>query len=52
MAHHNIEIPAEDITRQFQDIKDEVTAAILEILPTGRFVLGPKLVAFEEEFAA
>jgi dTDP-4-amino-4,6-dideoxygalactose transaminase len=51
MAHH-IEIPAEDITRQFQDIKDEVTAAILEILPTGKFVLGPKLAAFEAEFAA
>lgn len=49
---HPIEIPAEDITRQFQDIKDEVTAAILEILPTGKFVLGPVLTAFEEEFAA
>jgi dTDP-4-amino-4,6-dideoxygalactose transaminase len=51
MSHH-IDIPAEDITRQYQDIQEEVTAAILEILPTGRYVLGPKLAAFEEEFAA
>jgi dTDP-4-amino-4,6-dideoxygalactose transaminase len=49
---HPIEIPAEDITRQYLDIQDEVTAAILEILPTGKFVLGPKLAAFETEFAA
>jgi dTDP-4-amino-4,6-dideoxygalactose transaminase len=45
-------IPAEDITRQYQRIKDEVAAAIAEVLPTGRYVLGPNVQAFEEEFAA
>jgi len=47
-----IQIPVEDITRQYQRIKDEVMAAITEVLPTGKYVLGPNLHAFEEEFAA
>jgi dTDP-4-amino-4,6-dideoxygalactose transaminase len=45
-------IPAENITRQYQRIKDEIAAAIAEVLPTGRYVLGPNVRAFEEEFAA
>ncbi len=45
-------IPAEDVTRQYQNIKDEIADAIAEVLPTGRYVLGPKLVAFEQEWAA
>lgn len=47
-----IQIPVEDITRQYQRIKDEVMAAIAEVLPTGKYVLGPNLAAFEQEFAA
>ena len=47
-----IDIPAEDITREYQNIKEEVVEAILEVLPTCKFVLGPKLAAFESEFAA
>jgi len=47
-----IQIPVEDITRQYQRIKDEVAAAIADVLPTGKYVLGPNLAAFEEEFAA
>ncbi len=48
----NIVIPGENITRQYQRIKDEVTQAIAEVLPTGKYVLGPNVRAFEEEFAA
>lgn len=48
----SIVIPAEDITRQYQRIKDEVASAIAEVLPTGKYVLGPNVRAFEEEFAA
>jgi dTDP-4-amino-4,6-dideoxygalactose transaminase len=46
-----IAIPAENITRQYQRIAVEVQEAILDVLPTGRYVLGPNVKAFEEEFA-
>lgn len=45
-------IPAEDLTRQFELIGDEVRAAIERVLPGGRYVLGPELIAFEQEYAA
>ena len=47
-----VQIPVEDITRQYQRVKDEVATAIAEVLPTGKYVLGPNLKAFEQEFAA
>jgi|GEM_PF-4035983 len=47
-----ITVPVENITRQYLRIQDEVQAAIAEVLPTGKYVLGPQLRAFEEEFAA
>ena len=47
-----IQIPVEDITRQYQRIKDEIADVIASVLPTGKYVLGPELAAFEEEFAA
>jgi dTDP-4-amino-4,6-dideoxygalactose transaminase len=45
-------ISAEDLTRQFEQIGDEVRAAIERVLPGGRYVLGPELIAFEQEYAA
>jgi dTDP-4-amino-4,6-dideoxygalactose transaminase len=45
-------ILAEDLTRQFEHIGDEIRAAIERVLPGGRYVLGPELVAFEQEYAA
>ncbi len=45
-------IPAEDVTRQYLLIENEVHQAINRVLPTGRYVLGPELTAFEQEFAA
>jgi len=47
-----MEIPAEDLTRQYQQIKYEIWAAMETVLPTGKYTLGPTLRAFEEEFAA
>jgi dTDP-4-amino-4,6-dideoxygalactose transaminase len=44
-------IPAEDLTRQYPQIEDEVMAAVREVLPRGKYTLGPQVVAFEEEFA-
>lgn len=47
-----IRIPFENITRQYEQIKDEINPAIAEVLPTGKYVLGKQLLSFEAEFAA
>ena len=45
-------IPAEDLTRQFSEIGDELREAIELVLPGGRYTLGSQLQAFEADFAA
>ncbi len=45
-------IPAEDLTRQYREIAAEIRAALDEVLPTGRYVLGPVVETFEQEWAA
>ncbi len=45
-------IPFENITRQYEQIKDEISASIGEVLPSGKYVLGPALAGFETEFGA
>ena len=45
-------IPAEDLTRQYQQIRWEIAAAIDSVLPSGKYTLGPALEKFEAEFAA
>ena len=47
-----IQIPAEDLTRQYQQIRWEIAAAMDTVLPSGKYTLGPVLEKFEEEFAA
>ena len=47
-----IQIPAEDLTRQYQQIRWEIVAAMDTVLPSGKYTLGPVLEKFEEEFAA
>lgn len=47
-----LQIPNEDLTRQYAQIADEITEAVLKVLPTGRYTLGPFDIAFENEFAA
>ncbi len=44
-------IPSEDLTRQFPQIEREVMAAVVDVLPRGRYTLGPQVAAFESEFA-
>jgi dTDP-4-amino-4,6-dideoxygalactose transaminase len=46
------QIPAEDLTRQYREIADEIRAAIDAVLPTGKYTLGPNVAAFEREWAA
>lgn len=52
MLNLSLAIPAENITRQYEQIGREIEAAIAAVLPTGKYVLGPQVRAFEEEFAA
>lgn len=45
-------VPFLDLTQQFEMIKDEWFSAIRDTGVTGKFILGPNVSAFEEEFAA
>ena len=48
----DVDIPLDDLTRQYESIKVEVHGAIGKVLSTGRYTLGPYLEQFEREFAA
>jgi dTDP-4-amino-4,6-dideoxygalactose transaminase len=48
---NTIMIPAEDLTRQYQQIKGEIADAIETVLPSGKYTLGPNLEKFEQQFA-
>jgi dTDP-4-amino-4,6-dideoxygalactose transaminase len=45
-------IPFVDLKAQYHSIKEEVHAAIADVLENSSFVLGKHVAAFEEEFAA
>ncbi|MDS4068167.1 MAG: DegT/DnrJ/EryC1/StrS family aminotransferase [Candidatus Competibacter sp.] len=45
-------IPFLDLKAQYQSIKDELDAAVLKVLASTQYALGPEVAAFEEEFAA
>ncbi|MBD2244627.1 DegT/DnrJ/EryC1/StrS family aminotransferase [Nostoc sp. FACHB-888] len=45
-------IPAFDIKQQYTTIEAEVSAAVLEVLASGRYIGGPLVQGFEQQFAA
>lgn len=45
-------VPFVDLKAQYRSIKLEVDAAVLRVLDSGQFVLGPEVSAFEKAFAA
>jgi dTDP-4-amino-4,6-dideoxygalactose transaminase len=45
-------IPAFDIKQQYATIEAEASAAVLEVLASGRYIGGPAITGFEEKFAA
>lgn len=45
-------IPFLDLKAQFATIRDEITDAVLRVLESQRFILGPEVEAFEREMAA
>jgi dTDP-4-amino-4,6-dideoxygalactose transaminase len=44
-------IPPVDLTQQYQAIAPEVEVAVLELLASGRYIGGPVVESFEEQFA-
>lgn len=44
-------IPAFDIKQQYSMIEAEVSAAVLEVLASGRYIGGPIVASFEQQFA-
>jgi len=52
MTSPYVRIPAEDLTRQYQQIRWEIAAAVDKVLPSGKYTLGPVVAEFEEEMAA
>jgi dTDP-4-amino-4,6-dideoxygalactose transaminase len=44
-------IPILDLKTQYQSIKDEIDAAVLDVMASGYFVLGPNVKALEAELA-
>ena len=45
-------IPLVDLKAQYESIKDEIDGAIREVVESCQFILGPKVEAFEADFAA
>jgi dTDP-4-amino-4,6-dideoxygalactose transaminase len=45
-------VPAFDIKQQYATIEAEVSHAVLEVLSSGRYIGGPGVEAFEQQFAA
>ena len=46
-----MKIPLVDLKIQYQAIKEEIGAAIMEVLDRGDFILGSSVSSFEEEFS-
>jgi len=44
-------VPIMDLKRQYEIIKDEVEAEILEAARSGYYIMGPKIARFEQEMA-
>jgi len=46
-----MKVPILDLVRQYESIREEMDAAILEVVRSGRFILGPFVEKFEERVA-
>ena len=45
-------VPLLDLTRQYQDLKTDIDRAVLDLLASGSYVLGPAVSEFEEAAAS
>lgn len=44
-------VPAMNVTRQYESIKNEIDSAVLNVLGSGQYILGDTVDRFEKEFA-
>ncbi|KOP26470.1 Cys/Met metabolism pyridoxal-phosphate-dependent enzyme [Hapalosiphon sp. MRB220] len=51
MVQSQNSIPAFDIKQQYASIEAEVSSAVLEVLTSGRYIGGPVVGSFEQQFA-
>jgi dTDP-4-amino-4,6-dideoxygalactose transaminase len=47
-----MKVPLVDLVAQYHSVKDEMDQAVLGVLESGRFILGPNVAALEKEVAA
>ena len=40
-----------DVRLQYESLRDEIDGAVLQVLANGRYILGPSVQAFEDEFS-
>ena len=45
-------VPFVDLKAQYHSIKEDIDTAVLKVLESSQFVLGPEVAGFEQEFAA
>lgn len=45
-----ISVPLVDLRRQYRDLQAEIDSAIRRVIESGRFILGPEVESFEEDF--
>ena len=45
-------VPFLDLKAQHEQMKPEIDAAVMRVIDSAQFVLGPEVAAFEERFAA
>src|SRR5665647_2963703 len=49
---HRMAVGLMDIKGQYAELQDRIEAAVLEVLRSGRVILGPNVKGFEEDAAA
>jgi dTDP-4-amino-4,6-dideoxygalactose transaminase len=47
-----VEVPLADLKAQYRPLKDEILTSLAEVAESTAYVLGPKVAAFEKDFAA
>jgi len=52
MSEQKPPVPLFDLTRQWQEVRDDVHAALERVFATQQFILGPEVAALEKECAA
>ena len=52
MGGRLLEVPLFDTATPLEPLREELRAAVLAVMDGGRYILGPEVQAFEEEFAA